>query len=126
MTNTLKFSAVFAATFVTVVVLGTIGLNVSHAPTPDLGAVPVAAGNAIAETTDLPPIMAVSIGVELARMAITDTAAQTVYATLPLPAVGDCVTIDWLALTDEGRAYIPTDVNGDGVLDCGLDSEMGA
>jgi len=42
------------------------------------------------------------------------------------PTKGDCSRVDWLAQTEEGQFFVPTDVNHDGVINCDSDIELGA
>lgn len=42
------------------------------------------------------------------------------------PRMGDCSRVDWLNQDEDGRLFVPKDLNGDGVIDCNSDLELGA
>lgn len=57
----------------------------------------------------------------------TVTAYWQVWGSTPLfPVTGDCSHVNWTEKTADGSYYVPTDVNNDGVIDCGSDIELGA
>lgn len=57
----------------------------------------------------------------------TIDAYLTVYGDSPqFPTKGDCSSVDWLAQTDTGEWFVPTDLDHDGYINCNSDSELGA
>lgn len=42
------------------------------------------------------------------------------------PTMGDCSRVDWQHGGENGNPIVPADLNGDGVIDCGSDLELGA
>lgn len=50
-----------------------------------------------------------------------------VYGDSPhFPTIGDCAMVDWLSQDEDGRPFVPIDLNNDGAIDCDSDLELGA
>ena len=42
------------------------------------------------------------------------------------PTSGDCSRVDWLSQDGDGEWFLPVDLDGDGVISCESDMELGA
>lgn len=59
--------------------------------------------------------------------AYTINAYIEVYGDAPqFPTEGDCSRVDWLQQDEDGRWFVPQDLDGNGKINCNSDLELGA